>query len=46
MTERARFKQIDVTRAVRGAIEAGMTVELVEIAPDGKISVQGGVGAS
>lgn len=37
MTAPARFKQDDLTRAVRGAERAGMRVGRVEIAPDGSI---------
>jgi hypothetical protein len=36
------FRQSDVTRAVRGALKAGMTVRGVEIANDGKISIFAG----
>ncbi len=31
MTARARFNQADVTRAYRGAVNAGMTVQRIEI---------------
>ncbi|MBN9018463.1 MAG: hypothetical protein J0H11_13675 [Rhizobiales bacterium] len=34
-----RFRQIDVTRAVKGAIGAGMTVARIEIDPDGRIVI-------
>lgn len=37
MTAPARFKQEDLTRAVRGAERAGMRVGRVEITPDGRI---------
>ena len=39
MTAAARFKQADVTRAVRGVVEAGMRVGRVEIDPSGKIVI-------
>jgi hypothetical protein len=39
MTVHTRFKQDDVTRAVRGCEKAGMRVGRVEIAPDGRIVV-------
>jgi hypothetical protein len=35
----ASFKQIDVTRAARGALAAGLSVGRVEISRDGKIVV-------
>lgn len=35
----AKFKQADVTRAVRAAVKAGIEVRSVEIAADGKISI-------
>lgn len=31
MTARARFSQADVTRAYRGAVKAGMSVQRIEI---------------
>jgi hypothetical protein len=37
MTARARFKQDDLTRAVRGVEKGGMRVGRVEITPDGRI---------
>ena len=39
MTAKARFTQADVTRAVKGAIAAGMEVTRVIIAPDGTIQI-------
>jgi hypothetical protein len=39
MTAPARFKQDDVTRAVKGATAAGMRVGRVEIDPNGRIVV-------
>ena len=33
MTARARFTQADVTRAYRGAVKAGMSVQRIEICP-------------
>ena len=35
----ARFRQADVTRAVRAAKKAGIDVRSVEIMPDGRISI-------
>lgn len=35
----SKFKQIDVTRAIRGAIEAGLRVAGAEIARDGTIRI-------
>ncbi|KIN72554.1 hypothetical protein [Sulfitobacter guttiformis] len=45
---RATFKQVDVTRAAKGALAAGLPVERVEICRDGKIIifVQQGVATS
>lgn len=37
MSRRLAFKQADVSRALKGAIVAGMKVERVEIDQDGKI---------
>lgn len=37
MSGPARFKQQDVTRAVKGFEKAGIRVGRVEIAPDGRI---------
>jgi hypothetical protein len=34
------FKQIDVTRAVKGVEQAGLTVADVVIRPDGTISIK------
>lgn len=39
MTTAARFKQVDVTRAVKGAVAAGLRVGRVEIDPNGKIVI-------
>ncbi len=39
MTSPAPFKQVDVTRALKGAVAAGVEVGRVEIEPDGKIVV-------
>lgn len=39
MSAPARFKQIDIQRAVRGAIEAGMRVGQVIIEPGGNIVI-------
>lgn len=40
---RAVFKQVDVTRAAKGVVNAGLPVGRIEIDPDGKIviTVQG-----
>ncbi|KQM72175.1 hypothetical protein [Sphingomonas sp. Leaf20] len=39
MSAAARFKEADVTRAVRGAAKAGMMVGRIEIDPNGKIVI-------
>ena len=39
MNKHTAFKQIDVTRAAKGALAAGLPVGRVEIDPDGKIVV-------
>jgi hypothetical protein len=36
-----RFRQIDVTRAIRGAQAAGFIVDKVEVHPDGTIAIEG-----
>lgn len=36
---RAPFKQVDVTRAAKGALAAGLPVDRLEISADGKIIV-------
>jgi hypothetical protein len=41
-----KFKQCDVTRAVKAVARAGMEVSRVEIAPDGKIVISTGIGAA
>jgi hypothetical protein len=41
-----KFKQCDVTRAVKAAVKAGVTVTRIEIAPDGKIVIATGTDAS
>jgi hypothetical protein len=41
-----KFKQCDVTRAVKAAIKAGVTVTRIEIAPDGKIVIATGTDAT
>lgn len=42
MTEQARFKQSDVTRAVKGVEAAGLEVKKIEIEPDGTITIFAG----
>jgi hypothetical protein len=37
-----KFKQCDVTRAVKAVAKAGVVVARVEIAPDGKIIIRSG----
>lgn len=37
MTHPARFKQSDLTRAIKAAEAAGLQVGRIEIAPDGRI---------
>lgn len=39
MTAPARFKQDDVTRAVRGCEKAGLRIGAVRIAPNGEIVI-------
>ncbi|PZO77056.1 MAG: hypothetical protein DI640_01345 [Sphingomonas taxi] len=39
MSAVARFKEADVTRAVRGATKAGMLIGRIEIDPNGKIVI-------
>lgn len=39
MTAKARFTNQDVTRAIKGALAAGLVVRSVEIAPDGTIKL-------
>lgn len=39
MSAAARFKEADITRAVRGATKAGMLVGRIEIDPNGKIVI-------
>ena len=36
------FRQVDLTRAVRGAKNAGLEITRVEIGPDGKITLSAG----
>jgi hypothetical protein len=36
---RVRFKETEVARAARGAVRAGLRVERIEVAPDGKLSL-------
>jgi hypothetical protein len=39
---RQTFKQADMTKAVKAAVRAGLTVGRVEISPDGRIVVIAG----
>ncbi len=39
MTASARVRQMDVTRAIRGFVNAGQQIGTVTIAPDGKIVI-------
>ena len=39
MSAAARFKEADITRAMKGAIKAGMRIGRVEIDPNGKIVI-------
>jgi len=39
-----RFKQIEVTRAIKAARDAGVSIGHVRIAPDGSIEVYNGAG--
>ena len=40
MNTPAAFKQIDVTRAIKGVEQAGLSVAVVDIAPDGRITIR------
>lgn len=44
MSRAARFRQADLTRAVKGARASGLSVQRVEIDPNGKIVILFGVG--
>jgi hypothetical protein len=44
MTRATRFRQADVTRAIRAAQAAGLQVEKVEIDPQGHIVISNAVG--
>lgn len=37
MTRLVPFKQVDLTRAIKGATNGGMTIDRVEIDPSGRI---------
>jgi hypothetical protein len=39
MTRPARFKQSDITRAIKGAQTAGFEPSGIEVGPDGRISI-------
>lgn len=39
MTAKSRFKQADVTRAMKGALAAGEQIGMVRITPSGEILV-------
>lgn len=39
MTARVAFKQDDVKRAVKGAVDGGVEIGRVEVEPDGKIVI-------
>ena len=39
MTARSRFSQADITRAIKGAVAAGMQVGTVRVSPAGEIIV-------
>lgn len=39
MTAPASFKQSDFTRALKGAVQAGLTVARARITPDGAIDI-------
>lgn len=44
-TARSRFQQKDVTRAVRGFVQAGLAVARAEIDPNGRIIIVAADGA-
>lgn len=39
MTARARFSQADITRAIKGALAAGIEIGTVRVSPTGEIVV-------
>lgn len=46
MTQKARFRKVDVQRAAAGMVAAGFDAFQIRIAPDGQIDIIAGGGAN